>query len=110
MVYFRIRRKKRLIGLLLKISLVKPKRHQPLSAAEQQSEKGQERVEHRQARQRQQHEAGRGDSVIDPRGEILWRESERECIHTCTLAYHHLSHIRESLPFLKDGDEFEIKM
>jgi predicted amidohydrolase len=48
-------------------------------------------------------------SVIDPRGEILWRETERECIHTCTLSYHHLNHIRESLPFLKDADQFEIK-
>jgi predicted amidohydrolase len=49
-------------------------------------------------------------SVIDPRGEILWREAERECIHTCTLSYHHLNHIRESLPFLKDRDQFEIKL
>ena len=48
-------------------------------------------------------------SVIDPKGEILWREAERECVHTCTLSYHHLNHIRESLPFLKDADEFEIK-
>jgi len=48
-------------------------------------------------------------SVIDPRGEILWREAERECIHTCTLSYHHLNHIRESLPFLKDADKFELK-
>jgi len=48
-------------------------------------------------------------SVIDPRGEILWREAERESIHTCTLSYHHLNHIRESLPFLKDADQFEIK-
>jgi len=51
-----------------------------------------------------------GDSsVVDPRGEILWRETGRECIHTCTLSHHHLHHTRESLPFLKDADKFEIK-
>jgi predicted amidohydrolase len=49
-------------------------------------------------------------SVIDPRGEMLWREKDKECIHTCTLSFHHLNHIRESLPFLKDGDAFEIKL
>ncbi|MCY7410465.1 MAG: amidohydrolase [Chitinophagales bacterium] len=48
-------------------------------------------------------------SVIDPKGEILWRESDIECIHHVTLSYHHLNHIRESFPFLKDADEFEIK-
>jgi omega-amidase len=48
-------------------------------------------------------------SVIDPKGEVFWREAHHECVHTCTLAYHHLSHIRELLPFLKDADEFEIK-
>jgi predicted amidohydrolase len=48
-------------------------------------------------------------SVVDPRGEVLWRVAERECIHTCKLSYHHLRHIRESLPFLKDADTFEIK-
>jgi omega-amidase len=49
-------------------------------------------------------------SVIDPRGEVLWRVTNHETVHTCTLSYHHLSHTRESLPFLKDADEFEIKM
>lgn len=47
-------------------------------------------------------------SLIDPRGDILFREGHYECIHTFTLSYHHLQHIRESLPFLKDGDAFEI--
>lgn len=48
-------------------------------------------------------------SVIDPKGEVFWREANHECIHTCTLSYHHLNHIRETLPFLKDADKFEIK-
>jgi omega-amidase len=48
-------------------------------------------------------------SLIDPKGEIFWREANHECIHTCSLSYHHLSHIRSVLPFLKDQDAFEIK-
>lgn len=48
-------------------------------------------------------------SVIDPMGEIFWCKTDRECIHHCTLSYHHVNHIRESLPFLKDADAFEIK-
>lgn len=48
-------------------------------------------------------------SVIDPKGEIFWCRTNYECIHPCTLSYHHVNHIRESLPFLKDADEFEIK-
>ncbi len=55
------------------------------------------------------HYAG-ASSVIDPKGEILWRESDIECIHHVTLSYHHLNHIRETFPFLKDADEFEIKL
>jgi omega-amidase len=47
-------------------------------------------------------------SLVDPRGEIWFREAHHECIHSFTLAYHHLNHIRESLPFLKDRDAFEI--
>jgi predicted amidohydrolase len=48
-------------------------------------------------------------SVIDPKGEILWREANREYIHHVTLSYHHLQHTRETFPFLKDKDQFEIK-
>jgi len=52
-----------------------------------------------------------GDSVvIDPKGETFWCETNHECMHTCTLSYHHLNHTRESLPFLKDADEFRIKL
>lgn len=47
-------------------------------------------------------------SLIDPKGEILFREEHYECTHTFTLSWHHLNHIRESLPFLKDRDSFEI--
>lgn len=49
-------------------------------------------------------------SVIDPRGEIFWCKADHECIHPCTLSYHHLNHTRETLPFLRDGDDFEIKV
>ena len=47
-------------------------------------------------------------SLVDPRGEIWFREQHHERTHSFTLAYHHLNHIRESLPFLKDRDAFEI--
>ena len=49
-------------------------------------------------------------SLIDPRGEIWFREGHFEHTHTFTLSYHHLHHIRELLPFLKDKDEFEFKL
>jgi len=48
-------------------------------------------------------------SVIDPKGAILFREGHVDCVHTFSLSYHHLNHTRESLPFLKDKDLFEIR-
>ena len=47
--------------------------------------------------------------VIDARGEILWRHANDECTHTCSLSHHHMQHVRESLPFLKDADPFDLK-
>ncbi len=48
-------------------------------------------------------------SVIDPKGDLLWREKNIECTSTCALSYQALNHVRESLPFLKDVDEFDFK-
>lgn len=48
-------------------------------------------------------------SLIDPKGELMIRESHHEQTHTFSLSYHHLNHIREALPFLKDRDHFELK-
>ncbi|MBK9731171.1 MAG: amidohydrolase [Chitinophagaceae bacterium] len=48
-------------------------------------------------------------SVIDPKGEVLIRESHHEVVKTFSLSHQHLYKIRESLPFLKDADAFEIK-
>jgi len=51
-----------------------------------------------------------GDSmVVDPLGEILWQGDSQPAIHTCTLSFHPLKHVRETLSFLKDGDAFELK-
>jgi predicted amidohydrolase len=47
--------------------------------------------------------------LVDPRGEVLFRQGHFELTHSFSLSYHHLNHIRESLPFLKDRDVFEIK-
>ncbi|MEO5674107.1 MAG: nitrilase family protein [Chitinophagales bacterium] len=49
-------------------------------------------------------------AVVDPRGEIIWRADNTECVHSCTLSFYHLNHIRGSLPFLKDADDFEFKV
>ncbi|MEO6168071.1 MAG: amidohydrolase [Chitinophagales bacterium] len=48
-------------------------------------------------------------SLIDPKGEVLIRESHHEQTYTFSLSYHHLNQIRETLPFLKDRDAFELK-
>ncbi len=48
-------------------------------------------------------------SVVDPKGELMFQEADHEQVYTATLSYNHLSHIRESLPFLKDMDSFELK-
>lgn len=47
-------------------------------------------------------------SLIDPKGEVFIREAHNEQTHTFSLSYHHLNHIRETLPFLKDRDTFKI--
>jgi omega-amidase len=48
-----------------------------------------------------------GDSmVIDPLGEILFAQKDQETIHTLTLNKERLTEVRQSLPFLKDGDGF----
>ena len=50
-----------------------------------------------------------GDSmVIDPLGEILLAQKDQETIHTLTLNKERLTEVRQSLPFLKDGDGFGI--
>jgi len=50
-----------------------------------------------------------GDSmVIDPLGEILFAQKDQEAIHTLTLNKERLTEVRQSLPFLKDGDGFGI--
>ncbi|MBX7108720.1 MAG: amidohydrolase [Chitinophagales bacterium] len=47
-------------------------------------------------------------SVIDPKGEVLIREHRQEVVKTFALSGRQLAKIRESLPFLKDRDNFEI--
>ena len=48
-----------------------------------------------------------GDSMlIDPMGEILFTERDKEVIHTAVLDTEKLQQVRNSLPFLKDADGF----
>jgi predicted amidohydrolase len=50
-----------------------------------------------------------GDSmVIDPLGEVLYHVKDEEDIFTITLDKTHLQSVRDKLPFLRDGDEFQI--
>jgi len=50
-----------------------------------------------------------GDSmVIDPLGEVLYHVKDEEDIFTITLDKIHLQAVRDKLPFLKDGDSFDI--
>jgi len=49
-----------------------------------------------------------GDSsIIDPRGEILFRKSHEECIHTEALSSDQLEAYRASFPFWMDADRIE---
>ncbi len=49
-----------------------------------------------------------GDSsIIDPRGEILFRKSHEECIHTEVLSRALLEEYRASFPFWMDADTIE---
>ena len=50
-----------------------------------------------------------GDSmIIDPLGEVLYHVKDEEDIFTITLDKTHLQSVRDKLPFLKDGDSFDI--
>ena len=50
-----------------------------------------------------------GDSaVIDPMGEVLWTDSDKEVVHVHTLNAEDLERTRQKLPFLADRDRFKI--
>ena len=50
-------------------------------------------------------------SIIEPAGaEIIYTCAHEEAIFTKSLSYQHLLDVRQSLPFLQDQDEFEIKV
>ncbi|GGY14809.1 amidohydrolase [Paludibacterium paludis] len=50
-----------------------------------------------------------GDSMlIDPLGEVLFHEKHAECLHTAVLSHAKLNDVRETFPFLKDADRFEL--
>ena len=48
--------------------------------------------------------------IIDPMGEILYTKKEEEDIFTQALDKTHLQTVREKFPFLKDADQFQIKL
>ena len=48
--------------------------------------------------------------IIDPMGEPLYHKKDEEDIFTITLDKEDLQSIRAKLPFLRDADEFEIKI
>lgn len=51
-----------------------------------------------------------GDSmIIDPLGEIVFTEKDKECVFTYSLDPQRVQTIRQQLPFLKDGDAFSIR-
>lgn len=47
--------------------------------------------------------------VIDPLGEVLYHMADEEDIFTITLQKDWLEEVRTKFPFLKDGDEFEVR-
>lgn len=50
-----------------------------------------------------------GDSTVaDPLGDLLYRQTAVEEVHTITLEKDKLNQIREKLPFWRDADEFQI--
>lgn len=50
-----------------------------------------------------------GDSaVIDPMGNMVYQVAHQEAVYTCELDYDFLKETRDKLPFLKDGDAFNI--
>ena len=51
-----------------------------------------------------------GDStVINPLGEVLFTEKDKETVFTITLKKQELTAIRNQFPFLKDADNFSIR-
>ena len=48
--------------------------------------------------------------IIDPLGEILYHCADEEDVFTIPLSKDHLAEVRNAFPFLKDGDEFNLKM
>ena len=52
-----------------------------------------------------------GDSmVIDPLGEILYHHKDKEDIYTIALDKNHLEKVRTRFPFLRDADDFTIRL
>lgn len=50
-----------------------------------------------------------GDTTVaDPLGELLYRQTDVEEVHTITLEKEKLNQVREKLPFWRDADEFQI--
>ncbi len=50
-----------------------------------------------------------GDSTVaDPLGELLYRQTGGEEVHTITLEKEMLNQVREKLPFWRDADDFQI--
>jgi predicted amidohydrolase len=46
--------------------------------------------------------------VVDPLGAVLYEKADEEDINTISLDRDHVSAVREKLPFLRDGDQFQI--
>jgi predicted amidohydrolase len=52
-----------------------------------------------------------GDSaVVSYKGEVLWTESNQECVHTFALSWLELQSFREKFPAHQDADAFDIKV
>jgi len=50
-----------------------------------------------------------GDSmVIDPLGEVLYHQADKEEVHTITLHKEKLEEVRNKFPFWRDADNFEL--
>jgi len=50
-----------------------------------------------------------GDSMlIDPLGEVLFHQSENECLYPASLSRARLDEVRTTFPFLKDADRFAL--
>lgn len=52
-----------------------------------------------------------GDTmVVDPLGEVLYHQHEKEDVHTLTIDKAHLDQVRARFPFWKDADRFKIDL